>query len=877
MASTVSPREPQSRTFPVRRYRLEVTALFTLLVLFAVFAARYQWLQSIDNLYYDALLTVAPAPLDDRVVIVGIDEQSLTAVGRWPWSRAQQAELIERVIAQSPKAVLVDVVYSGETETAADSKLVAAFADGAVMALPVIFDALALNRPPIEVLPFPQLLSSVDVLGHVHIELDRDSISRGTYLYQGIGEPHWPHLALGLAEQLGWLPEPALRCEEPALAFSLANQRCRYVLVPFAGPPGTVPQLSALSLLEDAVPQGLLAGKVVVLGLTAAGVADWVTSPVSGDGRPISGAEYNANVFNALIQNRLVEPAPSWLTRLLCGMFAALAAVLLPRLSPKAMLGGALLLGLTPFVVSAVSLLALQRFLPLSAAVVAALLAYPYWSWRRHEIAWRYIDQEMSRIAAVRDSYAGAALVEPTDWSNRVERLAQLLGLTVATDPHPVLDRALEIDPDRRQLVVLLGEAGVRKLSPDESSADPGVAGFDEAERSLIEQTFAELNEAEQRTQTLPGESLAARIRILRNENRIVQLGRETSMQALEEMTSGVSVVSALGEILFANSEFTSMTDVHAGTALFADPDARFELSQRLPLPIGRNWLETWREVSRGHRVSGFESKLLDGRLVYVSCAPLDVDEAGTWVLTITDVTEITTAQNMREEALAFLSHDLRSPILSVLALVRQGVMTDRDRQIERYAQKSLTVSEQFLQLSRLESQTQVETYELDVLSVLHNALDQVYAQAQEAKILVDRSTLDALPEEDVFIMGNGELLERAFVNLLSNAIKYSNANDVVTVSGELSTHSVALCFEDQGVGIPAEDLPRLFEPYFRSSEPSLARRKGAGLGLRFTKTVVERHGGELRVDSEFGKGSRFTVLLPRTQTLKIPDAAEAG
>ncbi|MFK7913789.1 MAG: CHASE2 domain-containing protein [Pseudomonadales bacterium] len=853
----------QTVAFPARRYRIEVALLFSLLVLFAIAAARYEWLESLDHLYYDLLLRIAPAPLDERIVIVGIDEQTLGSRGRWPWPRDEQAQLITAVLKQQPAALLVDVVYSSATDPEQDARLVAALAasQNTAIAVPVIFDSVALDRPPVEILPAPELLGAVDVLGHVHVQLDRDSISRGTYLYQGVGNAHWPHLSLALARHLDWLAEPLAECQEPEPAFSLALQRCRFAFIPFAGPPGTIPQLSALALLDGAAPADTLTDKVVLLGLTAAGVADWVTSPVSGGGRPISGVEYNANLLNALTQGLLIEPAPAWLPRLLAGLFAALAAVLLPRLAPKPMLLVALLFGVVPLLVSAASLWFWQVYLPLAAASFAGLLAYPFWSWRRHEIAWRYLDQEMDRVAASKEVglayFSSSRLAD--DWRSMADQACTLLNLEAVVDTVPVVGTAVQPQANKRGVLLLLGPQGSVRLQRPAAAA-----ALDEGELALINALFAELISPSAPMPELPGESLAVRIRLLRNQNRIVQQGREFSMQALEKMNSGVAVVSALGQVVLANSEFTNMTSVIAGECSFADERFRQELSLRLPTPIGRSWLDTWRKVVVGAGSLGFESKLADGRLVYVSCAALAVAEPGTWVVTCTDVTDITSAQNMREEALAFLSHDLRSPIVSVLALVRRGEMDETARQIERYANKSLTISEQFLQLSRLESQPRVETYELDVVSVLENALDQLFTQAADREITLDAGQLAQLPEHGVLLMGNGELLERAFVNLLSNAVKYSDEGGSVEVSVELTDAQVAIAIADQGAGIPAEDLPHLFEPYFRSADPQLARRKGAGLGLRFTKTVIERHGGSLEVTSELGKGSTFVVKMPR-------------
>lgn len=114
---------------------------------------------------------------------------------------------------------------------------------------------------------------------------------------------------------------------------------------------------------------------------------------------------------------------------------------------------------------------------------------------------------------------------------------------------------------------------------------------------------------------------------------------------------------------------------------------------------------------------------------------------------------------------------------------------------------------------------------------------------------------------------GNGELLERAFVNLLSNAVKFSDRGQPVRVEIRRRENQVEVSVIDRGRGIPPDELERVFEPFFRSSVPALAERRGSGLGLRFVRTVVERHGGRIEAHSRVGEGSRFTVTLPVIET----------
>ena len=144
-----------------------------------------------------------------------------------------------------------------------------------------------------------------------------------------------------------------------------------------------------------------------------------------------------------------------------------------------------------------------------------------------------------------------------------------------------------------------------------------------------------------------------------------------------------------------------------------------------------------------------------------------------------------------------------------------------------------------------------------------------MYFLAQEKGITLrlDNHSEDEADEaarlEGIWIEGNGELIERTFVNLLGNAVKYSDADTTITITVSQFADDVHIEVSDEGYGIPEEELAHIFDPYFRSQESKLARNRGAGLGLRFVKTVVERHHGRIHVISEWGKGTTFTITLP--------------
>lgn len=144
---------------------------------------------------------------------------------------------------------------------------------------------------------------------------------------------------------------------------------------------------------------------------------------------------------------------------------------------------------------------------------------------------------------------------------------------------------------------------------------------------------------------------------------------------------------------------------------------------------------------------------------------------------------------------------------------------------------------------------------------MVESAVGQVQIQAQERQINL-RFQYDQ--NEDVWVRGNNELLERLVVNLLTNAVKYSHDGGEVRVGLRAAGEQVCCDVADDGVGIPESFRSKLFERFSRASTSGGARTRGAGLGLRFVKVVTERHGGDIQVHSKPGEGSRFVLSLAR-------------
>lgn len=255
------------------------------------------------------------------------------------------------------------------------------------------------------------------------------------------------------------------------------------------------------------------------------------------------------------------------------------------------------------------------------------------------------------------------------------------------------------------------------------------------------------------------------------------------------------------------------------------------------------------------------------GRDLILKCVPIHTAEgnfAGT-VATLTDISGIRQAERQREETLRFISHDMRAPQSSILALVemkQDGAPQDgRDDTLTRIAalaNRTLHLVDDFVHLTRAESMA-INAVDLDLGSLLQDGVDEFWAAAHKRGI-----TLAVAPSLPVaYVRGDQTLLMRALSNLIDNAIKYSPADSRITCDIDQASGYWRVHIRDQGQGIAAQDLARLFEPFARVGVATRGDVGGAGLGLAFVRTVAQRHGGEVEVTSEAGVGSVFTLRLP--------------
>lgn len=272
-----------------------------------------------------------------------------------------------------------------------------------------------------------------------------------------------------------------------------------------------------------------------------------------------------------------------------------------------------------------------------------------------------------------------------------------------------------------------------------------------------------------------------------------------------------------------------------------------------------------------GHSAEGIEAIDDRGNELLVKSVPCSNSanlQVG-WIVSLVNITSIRHAERKRDEVLRFLSHDMRSPQTSILALLDlyqgdPGMMTEAELfdRIGKCAIKTLNLADDFIQLDRAESH-QYYFEEADLSQLMLDAIDDCWAQTQAKNVQIHND----IPGLPALINADRVLLTRAIYNLISNAIKYSPENREVWCSlkeWKINQQQFwKLSVRDQGPGIPDSDQPYVFKRYRRFHTDTQPNVEGTGLGLAFVKTVVTQHAGKVEFTSVSGAGSEFYMYIP--------------
>ena len=249
-------------------------------------------------------------------------------------------------------------------------------------------------------------------------------------------------------------------------------------------------------------------------------------------------------------------------------------------------------------------------------------------------------------------------------------------------------------------------------------------------------------------------------------------------------------------------------------------------------------------------------------------------------ILAVRDISEHRALEKARTAFVSDVSHELRTPLTTIQSAVD---LMDRARQkLDPLEHRALELADQELKriramveellvLAQMDSwQYSLEVSPTDLVSVIQSSLDSLQSKAERFGIELH---FDANGGEHQCLC-DGQKLYQVFLNLLDNAIKYSDPGARVDVSIEEDESTLTASIRDTGFGIPEEDLPQLFERFYRVSKDRSRSTGGSGLGLAIAKEIVAMHGGELSVESQLGVGSTFKIQLPKEPVSRATDYA---
>ncbi|MCK5545014.1 MAG: PAS domain-containing protein, partial [Desulfobulbaceae bacterium] len=239
-------------------------------------------------------------------------------------------------------------------------------------------------------------------------------------------------------------------------------------------------------------------------------------------------------------------------------------------------------------------------------------------------------------------------------------------------------------------------------------------------------------------------------------------------------------------------------------------------------------------------------------------------------LIVLNDVTRMRRLEEVRQDFVANVSHELKTPITSIKGyietLLDQAVDNPDDTRrflgiVMKQADRLNAIVEDLLMLSRLEKEDreyEISLTKSKIRDPLHAAIDACKAEAEANDIKINLKCSDTLTGEI-----NPRLLEQAVINLVVNGVKYSRKGSEILINAEQKGNGIEIRVQDRGCGITAEHLPRLFERFYRSDKARSRQLGGTGLGLAIVKHIVQLHHGDVTVESTPEQGSTFTIHLP--------------
>jgi len=338
----------------------------------------------------------------------------------------------------------------------------------------------------------------------------------------------------------------------------------------------------------------------------------------------------------------------------------------------------------------------------------------------------------------------------------------------------------------------------------------------------------------------------------------------------INHLTDGVMTTDARKLIVQVNPAFLHMIDYHGEEVvgrhvdeIIADKDLLDSIDKALAMSP-----DTFTEITKEIKLkANGEEKFFSAR-----CVPFRgrMNENLGTITVLHDIDTLKKMDQMKSDFVSMVSHEIRSPMNSLLMQLKNisdglaGEVTEKQKEIlQRASEKILNLNNlvtELLDLSRIESgliSHEKELIDMGKLLAEQKSFHSPYATEKQISIHMD------CPADLPSILANRQNMEEVFSNLVTNAVKYSPAGASITISAVKENEYLKILVTDTGFGIPHEDLEKIFTRFYRVKDSNTRQIQGTGLGLAIVKSIIESHHGKIRVTSEIGRGTTFTILLP--------------
>jgi two-component system sensor histidine kinase SenX3 len=321
--------------------------------------------------------------------------------------------------------------------------------------------------------------------------------------------------------------------------------------------------------------------------------------------------------------------------------------------------------------------------------------------------------------------------------------------------------------------------------------------------------------------------------------------------RALDTLPQGVIVCDENGEMVFRNARAMALMGSRHGDAL---------ATQAVTELLENAWHDGSAERTLDLYGPPRQTLNVSTRLIDDGRRPLGV------IAVIDDISERRRLEEIRRDFVANVSHELKTP-MGALGLLAETLTVEPDPEIgQRLASRIHTeafrvsrIIDDLLDLTRIESEEAPPREPIYINLVMAEAVERVQSAAEQRKITIELYE----PDPPVYVLGDRRQLVSAIHSLLENAVTFSYENGIIRVSGNQVDGEVHLSVADAGVGIPARDLERIFERFYRVDHGRSRETGGTGLGLSIVRHVASNHQGRVEVASREGEGSTFTLVLP--------------